>query len=108
VQEKPLSNSRDRAHEHTPNIETRQKRRRVREIDDDEDDEEDKEDKEDDDDEEEYLPSTIDRESIIVACAILVISDAFTALRPPFTVRFERRDGPTAPKATEEAASTPR
>jgi hypothetical protein len=107
AQEKPLPNSRDRAHEHTSNVETHRKRRRVREIDNDEDDEEDEEDEEDGDEEEEYLPSTVDRVSIIVTCAMLVISDAFTALPPTFTVRFERRDGPTAPKATEEAASTP-
>jgi hypothetical protein len=58
--------------------------------------------------EEEYLPSTANRVSIIVACAILVITDAFIALPPTFTVRFARRDRPTAPKATEEAASKPR
>jgi hypothetical protein len=108
AQEMPLPNSRDRDHEGMPEVETRRKRRRVRKIDNDEDDEEDEEDDEDDDDEEEYLPSTVDRVSIIVACAMLVISDAFTAHPPTFTVRFAQRVGPTAPKATEEAAPTPR
>jgi hypothetical protein len=97
----PLTNSRDRAHEHTPHGDTRCPSRRVRGI-------EDAEDEEEDDDEEEYLPSTANRVCIIVVCAILVTTDAFIALPPTFTLRIARRDRPTAPKATEEAASTSR
>jgi hypothetical protein len=99
--EMPLPNSRDRAHEHTPHGDTPCTRRRVRGI-------EDEEDEEEDDDEEEYLPSTANRVCIIVVCATRVTTDAFIALPPTFTFRIARRDRPTAPKATEEAASTSR
>jgi hypothetical protein len=102
--EMPLPNSRDRAHEHTPRGDTRCTSRRVRGI----EDEEDEEDEEEDDDEEEYLPSTANRVCIIVVCARLVTTDAFIALPPTFTIRIARRDRPTAPKATEEAASKSR
>jgi hypothetical protein len=101
AQEMPRPKSRGRAHGHTPHGDTRCTSRRVRGIAEEEDEEE-------DDDEEEYLPSTANRVCIIVVCAIVITTDAFIALPPTFTFRIARRDRPTAPKATEQAASTSR
>jgi hypothetical protein len=101
AQKMPRPKSPGRAHGHTPHGDTRYTSRRVWGI-------EDEEDEEEDDDEEEYLPSTANRVCIIVVCAILVTTDAFIALPPTFTFRIARRYRPTAPKATEEAASTSR